>query len=154
MDVDLTDVALVRIEQQDKGSKDIGLGARVGLHGMTAAGTGAAKDPKLVALAEVIDRLNELFGETLSPAQKQSFVETQLATMLENRKLVAQAAANSAGQFMESPDLKDEVLDTVAGNQEATRTMTDFFFDSAGVDVLIGLLGKAFYEYAQQSVAS
>ncbi len=146
-------MALVDLEQIDEGAKDLGLGAEIGAHGMAGAGSGTSKDPEMVALAEVIDRLDELLGDTLSPARKTSFVETQLATMLENPTSVSQATVNTSDQFLESPHLTSEILSTVADNQAATEKITDVMFTSGEqADALITMLGQYFSASVQSLV--
>lgn len=151
-DVDLGDVALVHVKQLDEGTHDLGLGGRTGLAGMTAAGSAAAQDPKLVAMAEIIERLNSLFGdEEFTDAQKQSFVEGSITALLENETLRTQAAVNTTTQFAESPDLKDEFLGTIADNQGAHTKLVDFCFsDSPQVEVLIGAFAKAYHAAVQE----
>ncbi len=52
----------------------------------------------MIAFAAVLDRLNDLFGhENFSQAQKVSFLETLLATLLADDALVQQAAVNTRG---------------------------------------------------------
>ena len=148
--IDLSDVALVKIKQTDKGTTDIGLGTRVGLRGVTEAGTSAKKDPKMVAFQAVIDRLNDLFGdEDFTTGQKESFVEALLRALLDNPTLVTQARANTTRQFLESPDLRDAITAAVAGNQDSHNKMADYFFgQGAVVEDLIARIGALFHEYA------
>ncbi|MGI8433828.1 MAG: type I restriction endonuclease subunit R [Nocardioidaceae bacterium] len=155
-DIDLGDVSLVNIKQVDTGKHDLSLSNKKGLSGLIAAGSGAKKDPKMVAIADVIERLNDQFGdEDFTTAQKESFVESALRVMMENAVLVTQAAANSTEQFAESPDLRDEFLATVADNQGAQNKMTDFFFsDNPNVDMLIGSIGAAFHAMVQETVST
>ncbi|MEJ5914497.1 type I restriction endonuclease subunit R [Pseudokineococcus sp. 1T1Z-3] len=154
-EVDLGDVALVHVKQVATGTHDLGLGERTGLSGLTAAGSAAAQDPKLVALAEIIERLNTLFGdEDFTDGQKQSFVEGSMTVLLENETLRTQAEANSVTQFAESPDLKDEFLGTIADNQGVHTKLVDFFFsDSPQVEVLIGAFAKAFHAAVEEQSA-
>ena len=149
-DIDLSSLSLVAVRQIDKGAVDIDLGARVGLQGMTAAGSDTKKDPKLVALQEVLDRLNELFGaEEFSQSQPKSFVEALLERMLEDDRLVQQAKVNSLRQFAESPDFDEAVVDAVSDNQGAHNKIADYFFSGApGRPALVLALAKAFYELA------
>lgn len=61
--IDLSDVTLRAIKQIDRGAQDITLtGEGAGLAGITDAGSRGKKDPKLVAMWAVIDRLNDLFS--------------------------------------------------------------------------------------------
>ncbi|GAB3994052.1 type I restriction endonuclease subunit R [Nocardioides marmoraquaticus] len=155
-DVDLGDVALVNVKQVDTGTHDLGLGERVGLHGMTAAGSGSKPDPTMVALAEVIARLNEQFGdEEFSQGQKQAFVETAMASMMESETLYTQAATNTEQQFAESPDLKPELLAAVSDGSDAVSKIADYFFsDSPGVDGLVLALAAAYHARVREREAT
>jgi type I restriction enzyme R subunit len=151
-DIDLSSLSLVAVRQIDKGQTDLGLGEKVGLKGMTDAGSAEKKDPKLVALQEVIDRLNDLFGaEEFSQSQPESFVRGLIDRMLEDEALVQQARVNSIKQFAESPDFDEAVVDAVADNQNAHRAIADYFWsDSPGRPTLILALAKAFHESASE----
>ena len=87
---------LKQVKQIDRGRIDIGLGVRVGLSGITAAGSGEKRDPKMVAFQQVLDRLNDLVGsEDFTQSQKVSFLETLLQTLFDDHALVQQAKVNS-----------------------------------------------------------
>ncbi|GJF09598.1 hypothetical protein NGTWS0302_14290 [Mycolicibacterium cyprinidarum] len=146
--IDLSDVVLKRVKQVDRGRVDIGLGVRVGLSGMTAAGSGEKRDPKMVAFQQVLDRLNDLFGsEDFTQSQKVSFLEALLRTLLDDAALVQQAKVNSTKQFVESPDFDDAVTGAVADNQGAHDKMADYFFTNApGRAHLISDIAKWFYQ--------
>lgn len=145
--IDLSDVVLVNVKQIDRGKTDIGFGIPVGLHGMTAAGSGEKRDPKMVAFQEVLDRLNDLFGsEDFSEGQKVSFLEALLRTLLDDSDLVQQAKVNSAKQFVESPDFEDAVEGAVTDNQGAHQKMSDYFYSNApGRAHLISDIAKWFH---------
>ncbi|KKC00341.1 type I restriction endonuclease subunit R [Mycolicibacter arupensis] len=146
--IDLSDVVLKKVKQIDRGRVDIGLGVRVGLSGVTAAGSGEKRDPKMVAFQQVLDRLNDLFGsEDFTDSQKVSFLEALLRTLLEDHALVQQAKVNSAKQFVESPDFDDAVTGAVADNQGAHDKMSDYFFTNApGRSHLMADIAKWFYQ--------
>jgi type I restriction enzyme R subunit len=152
-EIDLSDVVLTHVKQVDRGKVDIGLGDPTGLSGMTAAGSGTKRDPKLVAFQAVIERLNDLFGdEEFTRGQKVSFVEALLRTLMDDASLVQQARVNSPKQFAESPDFDDAVVGAVADNQGSHNKMADYFFSNApGRAQLINSIAKAFYEYAAAS---
>jgi type I restriction enzyme, R subunit len=146
--IDLSDVVLKHVKQIDRGRIDIGLGVRVGLSGITAAGSGEKRDPKMVAFQQVLDRLNDLFGsEDFTESQKVSFLEAMLRTLLDDDSLVQQAKVNSAKQFVESPDFDYAVTGAVADNQGAHEKMSDYFFTNApGRSHLISDIAKWFYQ--------
>ena len=145
--IDLSDVVLKQVKQVDRGRVNIGLGARVGLSGVTAAGSGEKRDPKMVAFQQVLDRLNDLFGsEDFTESQKVSFLEALLRTLLDDVSLVQQAKVNSPRQFVESPDFDDAVTGAVADNQGAHEKMSDYFFTNApGRTHLISDIAKWFH---------
>ena len=146
--IDLTDVVLKQVKQVDQGRIDISLGARVGLSGVTAAGSGEKRDPKMVAFQQVLDRLNDLFGsEDFTESQRVSFLESLLRTLLDDHALVQQAKVNTAKQFIESPDFDDAVTGAVADNQGTHQKMSDYFFTNApGRTHLISDIAKWFYQ--------
>lgn len=146
--IDLSDVVLQKVKQIDKGKTDISLGAKAGLHGVTAAGSGQKRDPKMVAFELVLNRLNDLFGsEDFTESQRISFLHALMRALLDNEALVQQAKVNSPKQFVESPDFNDAVTGAVADNQGAHEKMSDYFFTNApGRTHLISDIAKWFYE--------
>ena len=157
-EIDLSDIILKEVAHKDKGKTDISLGTKVGLTGITAAGSGEKRDPTMVAFQQVLDRLNELFGsEDFSTSQKTSFIESLLQTLLADRDLVQQAKVNTPKQFTESPDFEFAVTGAVADNHGAHEKMSNYFFsDAPGRTHLISDIAKWFYqvvthEEAQQS---
>jgi type I restriction enzyme, R subunit len=154
--IDLSDVVLKQVKQIDRGRIDISLGVRVGLSGITAAGSGEKRDPKMVAFQQVLDRLNDLFGsEDFTDSQKVSFLEAMLRTLLDDDSLVQQAKVNSAKQFVESPDFDDAVTGAVADNQGAHEKMSDYFFTNApGRSRLISDIAKWFYQVVSSETAN
>ena len=152
-DIDLSSLSLVAVRQIDKGKADLDLGVRTGLKGMTEAGSGKKRDPKLVALQDVIDQLNDLFGdEAFTQSQPEAFVRSLVDRMLEDEALVQQAKVNSIKQFAESPDFDEAVVDAVADNQEAHGKIADYFFSQeAGRARLIQALAKAFHGIAAEA---
>ena len=154
--IDLSGLVLTSVKAIDRGKVDLSLGKdKIGLKGVTAAGSGTPKDPKIVAMQAVIDRLNTLFGEEdLAEENNTSFVEALLRTLLADEALRQQAKANTAKQFAESPDLRDSVLGAVADNQGAHNKRADYFFgNGVEVDLLLRDIAKMFYEWADEGAA-
>lgn len=129
-EIDLSDVALKRIRQIKEATEDIKLGGEVpGLKGITAAGSGAKKDPVMIALAEVIARLNDMFGaDAFSEEQGGSVAMGVAHGMAEDPRIVEQVMANSAEQFLESPHLRDGIVVAASGQSDATNKITEALF--------------------------
>ncbi|MFH8219600.1 type I restriction endonuclease subunit R [Streptomyces sp. NPDC018057] len=149
-EVDLSDVVLVGVKHSKAIPVDISLVGDGQLKGISAAGTGAKKDPKYVALQVVIDKMNDLFGaESFAASQVREFVQGLVQRLLANTDLVNQTKANSKKQFLESPDFQAAVTEAVADNQDAHNAMADYFFtDGPAINAIIVALADAFYEAA------
>lgn len=151
-DVDLSDVVLVGVKHTKAAQADIALTGDGELKGISAAGSGAKKEPKYVALQVVIDRMNDLFGaESFAESQIREFVNGLVERLLDYPDLVAQTRVNSKKQFMESQDFQAAVTEAVVENQDAHNTMADYFFsDGPGVAGVVVALADAFYETATE----
>jgi type I restriction enzyme R subunit len=152
-EIDLSELDLRAVKQVDRGAADIKLVDPIGLHGMTAAGSGQRRDPTMVAFQQVLDRLNDLFGdEDFTQSQKVSFVEALGRSLLDDDALVQQARVNSPQQFADSPDFDEAVQGVVADNQGAHNKMADYFFsDNPGKHQLVVEIAEWFYALANQS---
>lgn len=152
-EIDLTDLELKAVKQVDRGPADIKLLDPSGLVGMTAAGSAEQRDPTMVAFQQVLDRLNDLFGdEDFTHSQKVSFVEALGRSLLDDDALVQQARVNSPQQFADSPDFDEAVQGVVADNQGAHNKMADYFFsDNPGKHQLVVEIAEWFYALANQS---
>ncbi|HNP58762.1 MAG TPA: type I restriction endonuclease [Gordonia sp. (in: high G+C Gram-positive bacteria)] len=150
--LDLSSLQIVALKLRDRGSAELKLeGDDKGLRGVTAAGSGAAQDPKMVALSEVVELLNELLGaEELGRSQVESFIEALVANLAGNDDLRQQARVNTIQQFAESPDFDEAVVDAVADNQSAFKTVADFFYTDAPMRqmVMSRLAGLLYAEVA------
>jgi type I restriction enzyme R subunit len=148
--VDFSTVELTHIKQARSGDHDLDLdgGEPVALRPVAATGTGAARDPRMVRLAEVLAKINDLFsGEDFTPAEQQSWVEGLVTVLMDDDIIRAQAGANTRKQFVESPDLSDAVTEAVLGNQTSHHKMADYFFTDDRVKIqLVKLLGELVHE--------
>jgi type I restriction enzyme R subunit len=149
-EVDLSDVVLVGVKHTKGIAVDISLIGDGELKGISAAGTGAKKEPKYVALQVVIDKMNDLFGaESFAESQIREFVQGLVQRLLAYPDLVKQTKVNTKKQFMESQDFQAAVTEAVVDNQDAHNTMADYFFsDGPGINGVIVALADAFYEAA------
>jgi type I restriction enzyme, R subunit len=151
--VDLSGVELRQLRQHAGETLELKLGAGddPGLTGITAAGSKPRPDPKLARLAEIIERLNQLFSdEEFTEHQTTSWVESLVSALLANEGLMSQARQNSKAQFLDSPDLRDEVVGALMTNQSAHNRMAELFTADGKVqDELIRGLGELLYERAK-----
>jgi type I restriction enzyme R subunit len=150
-EVDLSDVVLVGVKHNKGAAVDISLTGDGELKGISAAGTGAKKDPKYVALQVVIDKMNDLFGaESFAESQIREFVQGLVERLMADSDLVNQTKVNSKKQFMESQDFQAAVTEAIVENQDAHNTMADYFFsDGPGAHGVVVALADAFYETAK-----
>jgi type I restriction enzyme R subunit len=71
--------------------------------------------------------------------------------VLTNDKVRAQAAANSASQFQESPDLTDAIVWAVEDNQGSHNRLADFFYENSEArDELIKLIANLVHLRAEE----
>lgn len=154
-DVNLSDVVLVGVKHTKRIAVDISLTGDGELKGISAAGTGAKKEPKYVALQVVIDKMNDLFGaQSFAESQVREFVQGLVQRLLTDPDLVQQTRVNSKKQFMESQDFQSAVTEAISDNQEAHNTMANYFFtDGPAIKGIVMALADAFYEAAIDKAA-
>ena len=64
-------------------------------------------------------------------------------------RLMTRAKANSGGQFLESPDLTDAIIDAVEGNQGSHNRLADYFYgDNPDRADLVSKIGTLVHMYA------
>lgn len=150
--IDFSTVELTHIKQARSGDHDLDLGngAITPLTPAGAAGSGAARDPRLALLAEILGRINELFAdEDFTASGVESWVQGVVTVLTEDPQIRTQAAANTRTQFVESPDLNDAVTDAVLGNQSTQNDIVDFFFSRPDLQ---GELVKRFGELVHENL--
>ncbi|HKT57944.1 MAG TPA: type I restriction endonuclease [Microbacterium sp.] len=126
--IDFSAVELTHIKQTRTGDRmlDLASGEVVPLRPAGSAGSGAAHDPRMARLAEILARINELFAdEDFSTSGLESWVQGVTAVLVENPQIRAQAAVNTQTQFVESPDLADAVIEAVLDNQAMGGRLVD-----------------------------
>lgn len=152
--VDLSDVELVHIKQREQGTHSLDLAAEDPgvLRPMTAVGSRALQDPKMVRLAELVDRLNEMFaGEDFTVDYVWTFTKSIAEIVSKDSDVREQAQVNSEAQFLASPTLHDSVVLAVAETKTAHGRMTELFNERGGIEqALIEGLGRYIYELLQE----
>ena len=98
-------------------------------------------------LAEIIQKLNDLFGGDTTDQDQLVYVNHVLkGKLLESETLRQQATNNTKEQFANSPDLKTELLNAIMGALDAHTLMSTQALNSPGVqsgmkDILLNHAG-------------
>jgi type I restriction enzyme R subunit len=93
------------------------------LKGGTGAGSGKSKDPEVVRLEELLNKLNDLFPD-ITDTDRINLFNNAKAKMMDNEELRKQAMANSEDQFSQSPKFEEEMLDSLISSMDSHRAMT------------------------------
>ncbi|GAB2978255.1 type I restriction endonuclease subunit R [Actinotalea caeni] len=142
-EVDLSDVVLKRVRQVDRGEMDLGLTGAGVLTPVSGAGSGvASRDPKLVALDEIIQRINSLFAGEFEPGTVEGFVRSAAAEVSTDPQVVAEIEANEIDQFRKSPTVPNKVIDAVLDVPGLMEKMTG---EAIGNPDIIAAIAEAAY---------
>lgn len=143
--VDLSKVVLTHHSLKDEGQRRLDVSGRdeSKLKPMTEVGSGSVQEKEKALLAEIIERVNDLFGADTTDGDQLSYVTTLRDKMLESDALVTQAANNTEAQFANSPTLKDELMNAIIEAFEAHASLSKQALDSQKVrdglkEVLLG----------------
>jgi type I restriction enzyme R subunit len=146
--VDLSKVVLTHHRLKDLGKRDLPLGYETDedtkLKPLTDAGGGEIQDKEKILLAQIVQKVNELFEGELTEGDQLVYVNNVLkGKLLESDVLVQQAMSNSKEQFANSPDLANGILNAVMDALSAHSAMSKQALDSERVrdglkDVLLG----------------
>jgi len=145
-EIDFSAVELTHIKQARAGDHtlDLASGAAEPLKPLGPGG-GTARDPRMVRLAEILARINELFAnEDFSESSVESWLQGVVTVLVENEQIRRQAAVNSVAQFLDSRDLDSAVADAVIRNQGSHSQIVESFFNHPGVRAeVVKYLGEA-----------
>jgi len=125
--IDLSKVVLTHHHLKDKGQRTLPLGAgdTPKLAPITEAGSGSVQEPQKVYMAELISKLNDLFGNDTSEQDQLRYVNgTILGKVAESATLQQQAANNTKEQFANSPDLHTELQNAIIESYDAHTAMS------------------------------
>ena len=143
--IDLSKLALTHHTLKNGGSRALYLnrGEATKLAAMEP-GSGSVQEKEKARLAEIIDKVNDLFEGDLSDDDRLVYVNNVIkGKLLESEVLAQQANNNTKEQFSNSPDLAQELLGAIMDALEAHNTMSRQALDSIKVrngmkDVLLG----------------
>jgi type I restriction enzyme R subunit len=91
---------------------------------IAGAGSGTAHSPEMVALAEVIEKINDLFDGDHPESSVRSVITHLKDRLEESETLQQQAQNNTLAQFSASPDLEQEFTDAVLGAMESSTDLS------------------------------
>lgn len=134
--IDLSKVVLTRHKLLDKGKQPMPLneGETPKLEPITDTGGGSVQEKTKVYMAELIEKLNELFGAETTEQDQLVYVNHVIrGKMLESKKLRQQAANNTKEQFATSPDLDQELMNAIVDALDAHNAMSRKALDSETV---------------------
>lgn len=142
--VDLSKVVLTHHKLKNQGKRTLPLSAGEPLPPMGETGSGQLQEKEKVRLAEIIQKVNNLFEGELSDEDKLVYVNHVLkGKLLESDILVQQASNNTKEQFSNSPDFDNEFMNAIIDALTAHSTMSKQALDSEKVrgglkDILLG----------------
>ncbi len=134
--IDLSKVVLTHHHLRDLGKRTLPLqvGDKPLLDPIKESGSGMVREPEKVYMAEIIAKLNEMFGDDTSIDDQLVYVNHVIVGKLKaSQTLREQAANNTKEQFAASPDLDRELINAVMDAQEAHTTMSTKVLNSAAV---------------------
>ena len=88
------------------------------------AGGGQVREKEKALLAEIIEQLNQLFGQETTDGDQLSYANVLLEKTLESDVLQKQAANNTEEQFAASPDLNAVVDNAVIDSMDAQQSLS------------------------------
>jgi type I restriction enzyme R subunit len=143
--VDLSKVIMTHHKLKDQGKRDLPLVGGVALQPLTDPGSGEVREKEKIWLAEIIAKVNEIFGAETTDGDKLAWLNTKKEKLLEKDVLVQQALSNTEEQFAGSPDLQKFFMDALIESYSAQNALDRAALNSTAVqaDVLRLLLGPA-----------
>jgi len=148
-DVRLTHYRLQKIGEQ---ALDLASGDVVTLKPAGEVGTGTAVDDEKKKLAEIVDKMNDLFSGNLSESDLVGYVTTIKGKLMEHEGLAEQARNNTEEQFGLG-DFKNVMTDIVIEGQEAHNSIAgQLLKDERIFAAMQGMLAQMVYQaFAQRS---
>jgi type I restriction enzyme R subunit len=136
--IDLSKVQLTHHTLKDRGTQSLspGGGEAPKLEPISESGSGEVREKEHAYLADIIERVNELFEGDLTDEDKLVYVNDVIRRkLLESRTLQQQAANNSKEQFAGSPDLNSELMNAIMSALDAHNAMSTQALNSEAVRV-------------------
>jgi type I restriction enzyme R subunit len=144
--VDLSSVVLTHHNVKGGSKRDLAIGNEdtPKLAPITEAGSGSLQEKEKARLNEIIEKVNDLFGNDTTDGDQLVYVNNVIrGKLLESKELMTQAANNTKAQFANSPTLIDEITNAVMDALSAHNSMSKQALGSQRVrdglkDILLG----------------
>jgi type I restriction enzyme R subunit len=144
-EIDVSKIVLTHHRLTSKGARPMGFeeeGEK--LQPLKETGSGSVQDKEKALLAEIVEKLNDLFHGDVTDDDRLIYVNNVIkGKLLESATLAQQAENNTKEQFSNSPALSKAILDAVMDALDAHNTLSRQALDSEIVreglkDVLLG----------------
>ena len=125
--VDLSKVVLTHHNVKAGAATNLPLGAgeTPKLAPITEAGSGSLQEKEKARLNEIIEKVNDLFGNDTTDGDQLVYVNNVIrGKLMESKELMTQAANNTKAQFANSPTLIDEITNAVMDALTAHNSMS------------------------------
>lgn len=122
--IDLSAVTIDYLGHHQQAEQNSALTTGVQLLPAKEAGTGTVKDPEMVALDEVIAKINDLFSGDHPDSSIRNVVTHVRDRLEESEALQQQAQHNTLSQFSASPDLTGEFTKAVIGTMDSSTDLS------------------------------
>ena len=147
--IDLSKVVLTHHDLKNKGkyAMPLGEGETPKIDPITEAGSGSVQEPQRAYMAEIIEKVNDLFDGDLTDQDKLVYVNNVIkGKLLESAKLMQQATNNTKEQFANSPDLKAELMNAIMDALDAhtlmsTQALNSLIIQGGMKDILLNNAG-------------
>jgi type I restriction enzyme, R subunit len=147
--IDLSKIVLTHHTLKNVGRQPmiLGGGEALKLDPITEAGSGGVQEKSKAYLAEIIEKVNDLFDGDVTDQDKLVYVNSVIkGKLMESNVLRKQAANNTKEQFGNSPDLKHELMNAIMSALDAHTAMSTQALNSESVqtgmkDILLNHAG-------------
>jgi type I restriction enzyme R subunit len=157
--IDLSKLRLTHHSLRYRGQQPIHIdGDPAALTPVTEAGSGSVQQKQKALLAQIIEKLNDLFSGDLTDQDQLIYVnDVLMGKLLESEVLRQQAASNTKEQFGNSPDLMNELVNAIMSALDAHTAMSTQALNSTDVqrglkDILLNHAGL--YEQLRDAASS
>jgi type I restriction enzyme R subunit len=144
--VDLSQITLTHhaVKSLGKAKMTLGEGDAEPIAPVGEAGSGSVQEKQKALLREIVQRVNDLFGnETTDEDQVVFVMEVIRGKVLQSQDLMRQAEANTKAQFEASPTLDSEIMSAIIDAMDAHQKMSRMAIDDENIraglkDILLG----------------